>query len=425
MKKKTVIFGAIFVALLSYVLLVEKKNFSKFEPPSRQGPKLFSIKQEDLQYFRLQNANSIIAFRKNDSGEWRMEKPLIDQADPIQCENLARSVANVTLLGTIDKKESLKDYGFDKVAIRLHIEGKGTAPIDMEFGAEDPTNKGIYAYLTNDQRIVLLPNFIKQIAEKPLGEWRDPAPVHLDQDKITACSFKSPNGSISLKKIDDNWKLTEPVSEEADAEKVQQVLITFSSIRGMSFVPLAQAKSFSPFATLTLTEKDKTPSVITIQKKGKDYLVLPPDRAYGVLTTDQFLKEISFKPAHYLDLHLVRFQDRLITKVEVVKKGKLFLFDKNGSDWTLVEPQETRIPPWKAVSILSDLRSIKIDPLSKLPSSFHATVSLKLWKGKTFVGAVYIGDRIKVGKKDLYPARVTPSKRAGMIDAAPLFHDLP
>jgi len=424
MKKSTLMFGLAFALLLSYVLLVEKKNFSKFEPPSRQGPKLFSIKQDDIRYFKIENGKTIIAFRKNKAGEWQMEKPLVDSADPVQCDSLARSVANLNDLGDIEKKENLKDYGFSKVSIKVHVEGDGFTPIDMQFGDEDPTSKGTYAYFTNNQKIALVPNFIKQMANKPIAEWRNPAPVHFDQDKIQACSFASPGVRLTFNKNEDNWFMTSPVKEDADADKVQQLLVTFLSIRGMHFVPVSDIKPFSPFATLTIKEQDKKPTVISIRRNGDNYLVLPPGRAYGVLTTNQFLKDLKMNPSTYEDLHLVRFNDRLITRVDVVKKNKLYQFEKNGSDWTLLHPEKSRIPPWKAVSILSDLRTIKIEKGSP-PAAFNAQVSLKLWTGGHFVGTVYIGDRVKMHKKDFYPARVTPTEKTGMIDAGQLLHDLP
>lgn len=459
MKKNTLIFGAIFALLLSYFLLVEKKNFATVEPPSRQGPRLFpSVKQADFTYFKIQNENSVVAFRKTDSGDWRMEKPLADRADSVQCENLARSLANLTLLGKIEKKEKLNEYGFNKVSIRLHAEAKSIPPMDMEFGDEDPTNKGIYAFLPADEKIVLVPNFIKQIANKPIAEWRDPEPIHLDQDKITSASFQSPNGTLSFKKVDDAWTMTKPIAQDADADNVQQFLVTFLSIRGMRFVPASEANLFSPFGTFTFSETDKKPAVISLRsapmarsirsraefevsaslpsstsdsarslhsKRGGDIAIFDLGRAYGVITSDRFIKDLSLNPAHYADRHLVRFNDRLVTKVELTKKNKDYLFEKKGSDWTLNVPQKTRIPPWKAVTILSDLRTIKIDQKTKAPGSFHAAVSLKLWSGNRFIGTVHIGERVKTGKKDLYPARVTPSNKVGMIDAGPLLHDLP
>ena len=103
-------------------------------------------------------------------GDWSLEKPVQDGADPAAVGTLASSLMNLTHNGKIDFETvpDEKEFGLDRpqAHVSLIVSGEQN-PLILKFGKESAVGPNLYLSVSNDPKhLYLVPNYLPGMINK-------------------------------------------------------------------------------------------------------------------------------------------------------------------------------------------------------------------------------------------------------------------
>jgi hypothetical protein len=165
--KTTLIMGAIFAALLAYVVLVETKR----EPP----PTPFSIVDfalDEVKALRLTDGERTLRM-VHEGADWRIVEPENAPADAydvyLPIDDLVHLDARIVVSDEVD---DLAAYGLDPPVLTLEVERADGTEEQFYIGRETPDGTAFYLQRAPDERLYIVDHY----KIEPFFEWLSSPP---------------------------------------------------------------------------------------------------------------------------------------------------------------------------------------------------------------------------------------------------------
>jgi hypothetical protein len=227
--------------------------------------------------FTLKNpAGELSASKEND--RWKISKPSDAPASQEAVESLLQSVRDASLLSVASEKpEDLARYGLSNPVISLSISDQNGAQNTLLVGRKDGD-----AYFARDvSRPTIFrinEDLYKKLSEK-FADLRDKKVLHLDAGEIQTMEIHNTNGSISVRRKQDNlddWVFDAPADQKGKAASSWKILDPLMGLTAEEVIdhpaPNLLALEANPAVTAQLTGKDSKPVVIKISKASGDFV---------------------------------------------------------------------------------------------------------------------------------------------------------
>ncbi|MBC7364275.1 MAG: DUF4340 domain-containing protein [Candidatus Aminicenantes bacterium] len=234
--KTTLILLAIFVILLTSIILIENRS-EKIKEIKEKAEKLTDFQASEVEKISLKNQDqSIITLARDEKGNWQIVEPIKAEADNYEANSLAENFASLRVEHVVEKEASdLKTYEIPKKEVILWIKGKNE-PVQILIGMENPLDHTLYAKRADQPAVVLLPSYLKYSLDKKLFDLRNKEIFKFETKDVKTIEVKTQETNWKAVKEGENWKLTSPIEALASKYQVDNLVDNLARLRAKDFV---------------------------------------------------------------------------------------------------------------------------------------------------------------------------------------------
>ena len=231
--RNTIIVLVLFAIVGGYAFIVS--HYSETEATQ----KLITVKQDDIAKIELKYSDRDIVLERDKDKAWRLVKPVGADADQSQANNLARAIAEGTLVRTVDDKPAdLAPFGLKPPTTTVTVTTFDHKPLpSIEVGKSTPIGFNTYVQLSNNPAVLLTEGAFAAGMNKTVNDLRVRDLMAFKIDDVQKLIIARDNGqSVEIDRDGDNWKIVKPAPSPADDTAVRLALGTLVNARASDFV---------------------------------------------------------------------------------------------------------------------------------------------------------------------------------------------
>jgi len=230
--KTTIILFAVFLVILTFVLLFEYKGMGEKD----EEEKLLALSSDDVEKITFKREDETISFQKDEEGEWFITEPLEAKADKYEVDRLADDFSELKIERVVEEvPEELEKYGIPQKEINLWFKDKDK-PIKILIGMENPLGNTFFAKRDDETRVVLIPSSLKSLMEKSLFDFRKKNIFKFETDNVKSVKLRAKKTLWVASKKGEEWFFRNPVNALAKSSKIDDILSSLSSLKAKEFV---------------------------------------------------------------------------------------------------------------------------------------------------------------------------------------------
>src|SRR5271155_856142 len=175
--------------------------------------------------------DQVIRAERGKKGRWRLSKPINAPANPAKVESLIAALSSLRVIDG-DKgfvADNVKDFApfglVSPVTIEMTTTRPGDLPLVLHVGKPVPDQPDRIYVRQGDQDDVVIVD-AKALAEIPstAAALRSKTVADIEPAAVTEIRIETKIGTFAVSKRPDQWELTSPRAEKADAESVMALL---------------------------------------------------------------------------------------------------------------------------------------------------------------------------------------------------------
>jgi len=369
---------------------------------------LFPLIPEMVKTLEIRRKGEAIICEKKSGKDWWINHPIKTRADREKIEIILNAIKNAEIREFVqDVPHDLSPYGLSRPQIKILLkeEGGERARI-LEIGG----TKGemVYARRREPHNVFLIKKSILEGLPYEAGHIRDLHPLVFDNKAIEKVELDFPAHQIVLlRRNGEEWEMVEPIQAKADKWKVKGIFCNLEDLIIKDFLSPSEEPSLygfdRPKIRVTLWEKDIPHTLLVSEKKSsEEYLFAKSSHQDAPFLIDpKGIQNLLKTPFDFRDLHLISFDSRKITKLELKYPDKTILCQKKGTHWRITKPIKAvaeGIKIWDILFALEDLQFSKITAPEEKDLSFYGLkdprLKITLWDEKgTTIGPLAVGKR--------------------------------
>ncbi len=389
MKLKTTIILLIVAAIgISYVFLYEKKQLPQEEWERLQKKVLPDFKSSMIKKIELNNESGKIVLEKSGDDYWHIVEPQNLRADNSEVNSILSEFEFMNKVGSFKKEGvkpfDLKDYGLDapKISITMFtgIPRKSdkiqiTGPKDaytVFVGQKLAAGDNVYIKLDMSDEVVVVPGTLYPKVNKNLLDLRSKWVFTFDKEAVDSLQIKTNEFNIVCNKKGSFWRLTEPVDDVADMEKIKDILGKLKNLQidradflTEGTADLVKYGLDAPRFNVTIKEKNTAQSVVFGHSLDNKVYVKRTDEPTVFFLKDNILADLSKKPNDLRDKKVVRFESigtYGIKKLEIKTPTDVIIIGKSlDLDWEITKPINIYADQDTVKNFIEKIKSLEIE----------------------------------------------------------------
>ena len=230
--------------------------------------------------FKIRQDDSEIVCQKSVDGEWEITAPVVLKADENAVDDLLFGVDALRAVAFVeDQPESLEPYSLDSPSIEASFMMPNTEPAVLLVGKMKGEN--IYVKAGNASPVFLVKKGLLDLVGLGVAGLRSKQILDFEADDATKIVLRHGDVDLTCQKQGTNWRLTQPVQEQAKNGVIRSILQQVNQLTVEVFLAVLPAITTTGFNTpevrLGVTLKDRTEHLLEIGKLADD------ERRYGRL----------------------------------------------------------------------------------------------------------------------------------------------
>lgn len=377
---KTIIFGLLFVGMVSWVLLKERGRVT-------ESGEAFGLQPTAISRVSLQAGEYSYVLEKR-GDDWWITSPFVGMADPDKVKPMLDAIA---ALKVVERKNvSLQDpeFGLQSPVLTLEFTYGGSRKVTLKLGAQSQMGEKYFASLSDRSSLVLVDSvFRSQVDESPENlRWKRIAKVVPEKAKWLV--IRGTQGAVTVTRTplagEPTWAISAPRKLPADQPAVNAVLRELNDMEAVDYLDYTQANLAATGLsqpTLSVTYQPDTGPSVTVffgkqeEREVKDETALgdanKTKKTQVVYVTSSLRREILAMPAAFFlgtnkslldlrDKHLVSVPSDKIVGLKVERaKGLSFEAVKSEGVWNLRAPRTGRASSVRLSDVLSALTGLE------------------------------------------------------------------
>jgi hypothetical protein len=308
-------------------------------------PKLVSASEDQIRRIEVKRREGETTVLERDaSNRWQITAPKPVATDQDQASTVANAVAGLTWERLIEEKPAnLAEFGLSSPATEVTITTKDGKTQTLQLGDATPTNTGVFAKFSGDERVFLVPTGTKSTVEKTTQDLRDKRILTFDSDKLTRVTVTRQKDAWEFGKDGrGEWQIVKPKPMRADNFAVEEVVrkVKEGRIDQNSEAELKAAKTsfaaLTPIATVAFTDPSGVQTIeIRLHQKGEEKTYHARSSAVeGVYRIHEDLgSAFSAELSSFRQHKLFEFGYSEPQKITVREGDKSYTFEKQGEKW--------------------------------------------------------------------------------------------
>ena len=219
-----------------------QKKVPGTERMARESRRITDLPVREADRIDLTGPKGTFIFRKKGEGNWRLEKPIVGDADVASVRQLLSEVQFVESLQVLPpgkKQEALlQSFGLGQPA-RTLVVGTLQGELKIETGRNTPIAGGVYVRVRQNgqrEKIAVVQSQLTEAMDKDLTGWREKRVLPLQVPDVQELLLHQGTLEVEVKKKEGQWMLSKPVEASADPTAVNTVLGEISALKASSFV---------------------------------------------------------------------------------------------------------------------------------------------------------------------------------------------
>jgi hypothetical protein len=363
--KSTLILLGVFIALLAFILFLDKKPAEKGAEPEE---KLVSLDSADVTKIAVKTGAESLVFEKDDKGDWMVREPLAVPADKYEVDQLASSFADLKIERVVEKENGdPAKYQIPEREVSLWTKGQAE-PVKILIGMENPIDKSLFAQKEGDPRIVLLPGLLTSTLDKKLQDFRQKDVLKYETTDVATIKLKAKDIAWEAAKTDGRWFLQKPIRALARDTKIMGVLDALSNMRAKEFAAeektpeaLKTAGLDKPEYEISLSLPKEAKEIVFALHKGEDKTFATSSQSSKIIVPEfDPLADLDKKPEDYRESKIAVFNSWQATKLAVKKDGWNLTAAKAPNDkWYLDAAQKEEADGSKIEAFIRRLEGVE------------------------------------------------------------------
>lgn len=242
MKTRSLLVAVGMLLLMLGALSFLQKKVPGTERMERESRRLSEISLREANRVELTGPKGRIVFAKKGEGDWRIEKPLVTQADATAVGKLLSDVQFMERLQNLPRQkvneEMIQTFGLGQPTRTLSVQTQ-EGNWKIETGRETPVSGGLYCRIRSGrggEEIAVVEKHLGEVLDQDLAAWREKRVCPLVVPDVQELLLHQGTLEVEIKKKGGEWTMLKPVEAPADPTAVTGILGDLSALKATSFV---------------------------------------------------------------------------------------------------------------------------------------------------------------------------------------------
>jgi hypothetical protein len=349
-------------------------------------------------------------------GKWRLTRPAALAADSAVVGDFLDKLGAARVKEFVaEGPASLGSYGLDR-PLRVDIQtgrDKDRATKTLLVGRVDTAKQGVYAMRPGEPSVLLLPEDVWKALPKSVAVLRDKTVVAFDRDKVARIEIDGAQGTVTLARENNQWRIVAPEVLAADQVEAGALLRKLGELKAQAFltedasgIPRYLAK---PELRVTITPEGGPATTLLLapssERRGNQPSAYAAVAGSGplVLVDAAALRDLGRTVNDLRDRRLLgEVEPKDVKRVAVKRGGKSVVLERQGeNEWRMVEPSKGTAKSSKVDDLLYTARALKwkdiVAPRGEEPARYGLDApELEITLGRadgSEIGTVLVGKR--------------------------------
>ncbi len=368
MKFRTTIILLIIAGIgAAYIFLYDKRQYRTDVWVQRQQMVLPDYKPGQINKIEMKKGDTSIVLESTDNENWRMVEPLQLRADKAEVAEILAQFEFLRKIGVVKESEtanfSLKEYGLETpdLVVSLWLKKgsmvggtagdviKYTVNIGDRLAAGQDT---VYITVGDDKDVSVVGAKFLEKVNKEINDLRNKWAFEYDKHSVERVRLESgENEPVVCSKAEQLWWITQPLSDRADTERIQDILNELKNLKIAKEDFVSDSKEDiinygldKPVFTISIGTTDDVQTLrLGHSLDEKIYAKLDGESSI-FLVHDIILRDLDLELNDLRDKQLLRF-DAIgtygIEKIDMKTSGTNLVMEKTVQyDWMIKSPKE-------------------------------------------------------------------------------------
>lgn len=364
----------VLIGLGSYLYFVESKRTPGDTGEKRD--KVFSVEADKIEEIRVKSESGETTTLQKKDTEWQIVQPVAAKPDEAEVSGLTSNLSSLEIQRVVDENAAdLKPYGLAPPRVEVAFKSGGQER-RLQIGDKTPPGTDLYAKLADGNRVFLIPSYLDSTFNRTTFDLRDKAVLKVDRDKVDALEVVRGGQTLRFEKKDGQWRMTSPVNARADYSAVEGLVGRATTLQ-MKSIAAAEAKELktsgleAPVATVRLNTGSSQAALAIGSAAGEGAVYARDLSRPMVFSVESGLADdLKKDPAEYRQKDLFDARAYNATRIEVVRNGQSFAFEKTKTKNKDGQEEEK----WRQTSPTArDVDQAKVDALVSAVIGVRAT----------------------------------------------------
>ncbi|MDH4470748.1 MAG: DUF4340 domain-containing protein [Verrucomicrobiae bacterium] len=375
-RRGTIALFVLAFATISWFLFADLPH----QQSASDGP-IFHLDPEKVTRIVITDGNDTHTLQREEDA-WSISTTPPDRVSDKKIVHLLTIAAELKPLNILNPKElkhtlSLSSLGLQNPKRSLTIHQEGAKDQTLFIGNEAASDKSLFAQFEKQKTVMIIPSEIATIAFLNADSFRDPYLTTLKLDALKEITVTRGRSQLSLKKENEKWVMTQPISGIISSEALQSWIAPLFTTQVLKRVGNDDPNNLStygldqPRATISLLAEDVSqPVTLSLGNVAEDLNTntnAPPcylcssDRHAIFIAPPSLSQLFMITPETLRDRQLFELNLDTVDRIEITTLGKTLSLHRQlggSEDWIL--DNQTILPKATVEKMLEMLEKTKI-----------------------------------------------------------------
>ena len=370
--KGTAVMAAVLIGIISYYFLIDLPSEQRKQEEKDRAEKVILFDSENVKAISFIKGENTIILKRLGTDEWQMTAPVNAKGDASAVSDFVSFLNNLNFTRVVEESpKDLTPFGLDTPDLKIILSMNNGETKGVHVGDDHPMGNKVYLSLLNGSR-VLAAGVTKNRLDRKVHDLRDKTILDFKTSQITKIEFIRNGKTLSLKKNEESWEVSEgKIAAKGNETEITNLLNTIQAAQIEQFVEEKpeQLTSYglnnSKLTVKLTTSKASEPLVLLIGGKNEHGFYAKTLPKKNVFTINQSLFDTlnNRKLVDFFNKSLVDFNDDDLAKVTLLMDDDsvdLIRDEKDLQKWTMVKPVNMKANTATINSLLFDLKNVRI-----------------------------------------------------------------
>ena len=370
--KGTAALAAVFIGIVFYYFLIDLPSEKRKKEEKDRAEKVILFDPENVKAISFIKGEITIKLKRLGIDEWQMTAPVNANGDAPAVSAFLSFLNNLNFTRVVEESpKDLTPFGLDTPDLKIILSMNNGETKGVRVGDDHPMGNKVYLARLNESR-VLAAGVTKNRLDRKVHDLRDKTILDFKTPQITKIEFIRNGKTLSLKKNEESWEVSEgKIAAKGNETEITNLLNTIQAAQIEQFVEEKpeQLTSYglnnSKLTVKLTTSKASEPLVLLIGGKNEHGFYAKTLPKKNVFTINQSLFDTlnNRKLVDFFNKSLVDFNDDDLAKVTLLMDDDsvdLIRDEKDLQKWTMVKPVNMKANTATINSLLFDLKNVRI-----------------------------------------------------------------